>query len=73
MVLFVTAGYPGDKEGTHSPKYTINPQHKIVAFGKEVKLECKTNGQPNPQIFWTKNGKTNYTRSYALNAKYNIS
>lgn len=38
------------------PAFAIRPRNQVVAVGRMVTFQCEATGNPQPAIFWQKEG-----------------
>eukprot|EP00062_Callorhinchus_milii_P017835 gi/632970649/ref/XP_007901767.1/ PREDICTED: roundabout homolog 1 isoform X3 [Callorhinchus milii] len=41
------------------PKFVVNPRDQVVAVGRTVTFQCEATGNPQPAIFWQREGSQN--------------
>lgn len=41
---------------TAPPQFVVRPRDQIVAQGRTVTFPCETKGNPQPAVFWQKDG-----------------
>ena len=42
---------------TVSPRFRKKPKDSVAFEKEDLELECSVYGQPNPSVFWMKNGE----------------
>uniref|UniRef100_A0A8C4VMK0 Roundabout guidance receptor 2 n=1 Tax=Gopherus evgoodei TaxID=1825980 RepID=A0A8C4VMK0_9SAUR len=58
------------------PQFVIRPRDQIVAQGKTVTFPCETKGNPQPAVFWQKEGSQNLlfpNQPLQSNSRYSVS
>ncbi|XP_078514470.1 roundabout homolog 1 [Lissotriton helveticus] len=46
------------------PYFVVKPRDQVVALGRTVTFQCEANGNPQPPIFWRREGSQNLLFSY---------
>ncbi|XP_069617066.1 roundabout homolog 1 isoform X2 [Ranitomeya imitator] len=46
------------------PNFVVKPRDQVVALGRTVTFQCEATGNPQPAIFWQKEGSQNLLFSY---------
>uniref|UniRef100_H3A0E4 Roundabout guidance receptor 1 n=1 Tax=Latimeria chalumnae TaxID=7897 RepID=H3A0E4_LATCH len=46
------------------PHYVVKPRDQVVAVGRTVTFQCEATGNPQPAIFWQREGSQNLLFSY---------
>lgn len=67
MIKFCTV--PPDDSLMCKPKFTQLLQDLTIVDGEQLQLSCQVEGDPEPQISWSKNGKL-ITSSDIIDLKY---
>jgi hypothetical protein len=60
---------PPDDSLMHKPEFFKGLQNLTITDGETLVLECSVNGDPDPQITWSKNGKK-ISSSEIIDLKY---
>ncbi|XP_074929257.1 roundabout homolog 2 isoform X14 [Chelonoidis abingdonii] len=58
------------------PQFVIRPRDQIVAQGRTVTFPCETKGNPQPAVFWQKEGSQNLlfpNQPLQSNSRYSVS
>ncbi|XP_051782260.1 roundabout homolog 1 isoform X1 [Erpetoichthys calabaricus] len=46
------------------PQFVVRPRNQVVAVGRTVTFQCEATGNPQPAIFWQREGSQNLLFSY---------
>lgn len=50
------------------PAFVVRPRNQVVGVGRTVTFQCEATGNPQPAIFWQREGsqvnKINYTKGF---------
>uniref|UniRef100_A0A4W5PX92 Ig-like domain-containing protein n=1 Tax=Hucho hucho TaxID=62062 RepID=A0A4W5PX92_9TELE len=46
------------------PVFVVRPRNQVVAVGRTVTFQCEATGNPQPAIFWQREGSQNLLFSY---------
>uniref|UniRef100_A0AAQ5XXH5 Roundabout, axon guidance receptor, homolog 1 (Drosophila) n=1 Tax=Amphiprion ocellaris TaxID=80972 RepID=A0AAQ5XXH5_AMPOC len=52
------------KTATMPPAFVVRPRNQVVGVGRTVTLQCEATGNPQPAIFWQREGSQNLLFSY---------
>ncbi|XP_069617047.1 roundabout homolog 2 isoform X33 [Ranitomeya imitator] len=57
------------------PQFVVRPRDQIVAQGRTVTFPCETKGNPQPAVFWQKEGSQNllFPNQPQPNSRYSVS
>ncbi|PIO05613.1 hypothetical protein AB205_0124980, partial [Aquarana catesbeiana] len=58
------------------PQFVVRPRDQIVAQGRTVTFPCETKGNPQPAVFWQKDGSQNLlfpNQPQQPNSRYSVS
>ncbi|XP_044140495.1 roundabout homolog 1 isoform X2 [Bufo gargarizans] len=58
------------------PNFVVKPRDQVVALGRTVTFQCEATGNPQPAIFWQKEGSQNLLFSYQppqLSSRFSVS
>ncbi|MEE6468204.1 hypothetical protein FKM82_008202 [Ascaphus truei] len=61
---------------TAPPQFVVRPRDQIVAQGRTVTFPCETKGNPQPAVFWQKEGSQNLlfpNQPLQPNSRYSVS
>ncbi|XP_012497564.1 PREDICTED: roundabout homolog 1 [Propithecus coquereli] len=50
--------------GSEPPHFVVKPRDQVVALGRTVTFQCEATGNPQPAIFWRREGSQNLLFSY---------
>ncbi|XP_021574436.1 roundabout homolog 1 [Carlito syrichta] len=50
--------------GSEPPHFIVKPRDQVVALGRTVTFQCEATGNPQPAIFWRREGSQNLLFSY---------
>uniref|UniRef100_A0A8B9QI01 Roundabout guidance receptor 1 n=1 Tax=Apteryx owenii TaxID=8824 RepID=A0A8B9QI01_APTOW len=51
-------------QGKNPPQFVVKPRDQVAALGRTVTFQCEATGNPQPAIFWRREGSQNLLFSY---------
>uniref|UniRef100_A0A8C6YR97 Roundabout guidance receptor 1 n=1 Tax=Nothoprocta perdicaria TaxID=30464 RepID=A0A8C6YR97_NOTPE len=63
-------------QGKAPPQFVVKPRDQVAALGRTVTFQCEATGNPQPAIFWRREGSQNLLFSYQppqLSSRFSVS